>query len=346
MRRRVITILVLCVGLSPGCLEEQGYRRRVIDSSVTPASMTTTTYLQTQSIPALLDVCNWPNRYGAGVMLITDRYEIHTTMLEPVVLSKLPGFLESAHEAYNRQLPVAVAPQARSQIYLFANRDQWVAYTRDFAGSQAQVFQKIQEGAYCLKGYCIAYDIGLERTFAALGHEGWHQFTSRHFKYRLPSWLDEGMAMLFEDFEYQNGLYHFDLGPNVYRMGALRRILVSQQPMSLRELLTSSPGEVMATDQADTVMAFYSQSYALVRFLREASGRKYLPQYQALIADSYNGRWPVAESEKKVAADRNMPRTVDWNRAVGAVLFQHYICQDIDQLETEYLAFCRQITTK
>jgi hypothetical protein len=102
----------------------------------------------------------------------------------------------------------------------------------------------------------------------------------------------------------------------------------------------------MALDRADSVMAFYSQSYALARFLREASGGKYLSQYQALIVDSYYGRWPVADSEKKIAADRNRARTVDWNRAVSAVLFKHYICPDIDRLEREYLAFCRQITTQ
>jgi hypothetical protein len=154
------------------------------------------------------------------------------------------------------------------------------------------------------------------------------------------------MAMLFEGYEYQSGLYRFDLGPNVYRIGSLRRVLKSQRAISLEELLTSSPGEVMAMDRDDSVTAFYSQSYALARFLREASGGKYLSKYQTLITDSYYGRWPVAESEKKIAADRNIARTVDWNRAVGVVLFKHYICPDIDRLEMEYLAFCRQITTK
>jgi len=36
-----------------------------------------------------------------------------------------------------------------------------------------------------------------------------------------------------------------------------------------------SPGEALATDQTEAVMAFYSQSYALTRFLREAGYGKH-----------------------------------------------------------------------
>jgi len=53
----------------------------------------------------------------------------------------------------------------------------------------------------------VVYYIGRERTFSALGHEGWHQFNSRHFKFRLPSWLDEGIAMLFEIHRSEKGFF-------------------------------------------------------------------------------------------------------------------------------------------
>ena len=44
-------------------------------------------------------------------------------------------------------------------------------------------------------GVAVLYNIGTRDTFAIAAHEGWHQFSGRHFKYRLPSWLDEGVAL-------------------------------------------------------------------------------------------------------------------------------------------------------
>ena len=111
----------------------------------------------------------------------------------------------------------------------------------------------------------------------------------------------------------------------------------------LKQLIAINPGEVLATDETETVMAFYSQSYALVRFLREAGYGKRLSVYHQLLADGLRGDWALDEVSKKIAADRNMPRTILWNRIVGLQLFENYISDDFDQIEREYLAFCRQM---
>jgi hypothetical protein len=101
---------------------------------------------------------------------------------------------------------------------------------------------------------------------------------------------------------------------------------------------------VLATDQAQAVMAFYSQSYAMARFLREAGYGRHLNSYRRLLSDGLLGRWPLEESAGITAEDRNLPRTIVWNRQVGRQLFEHYIGRDLGRLEQEYLAFCRQIT--
>jgi len=173
------------------------------------------------------------------------------------MLRTVPGFIESAYWGYNDQLPQPIETVAKFRIYLFADRDQWERFTRSFAGEQASVFCKIKTGAYYLNG-----------ALSAIGHEGWHQFNSRHFTFRLPSWLDEGVAMLFETSRYEDGVFYFDPTRNVQRLGALRETLNAGKPISLKELIATSPGEVLATDQSETVLAFYSQSYALVRFSR------------------------------------------------------------------------------
>jgi hypothetical protein len=299
-------------------------------------------YLQRQNLPALKSVELWENKFAPGLKLTTAHYEIYTTLLEPLMLSQLPGYMESAWRGYQSQIPTPIDSGSMFTIYLFADRRQWEIFTISYTGYQAPLYLKIKAGAYYLKGACVAYNIGRERTFAVLGHEGWHQFNSRHFKYRLPSWLDEGIAMMFETSRYDGGLFYFDPSRNGWRLGPLKKTLLKNKIIPLRELVCINPGEVVV-DSDEAVAAFYSQAYALVRFLREADYGKRLLKYQKMLLDGLNGQWPLDEQDKLIAADRNIPITVNWNRMVGSSLFEQYIDADYDKIEKEYFAFCRKI---
>ena len=300
-------------------------------------------YLRQQNPPALKAVEVWNNQYGPGLKLTTAHYEIFTTLLEPSMLRQIAGLIESAYKAYNLQLPEPVETRARFTIYLFADRRQWEDFTNNFTGEQAAIFRRIKAGAYYHNGACVAYDIGSERTFSVLAHEGWHQFSDRHFKFRPPSWLDEGIAMLFETQAAVDGTFDFEPAENAYRLDALKKTLSKNKMLPLRDLIATTPGDVLATDQTETVLAFYSQSYALVRFLRESDGGKRMDAYHRLLADGLRGDWPLDEVSKKIATDRNIPRNILWNHLVSLVLFHEYIGDDYEPVEKEYLAFCRQI---
>ncbi len=330
-----ITGIVYLAGC--GASVEIGEARRID----TPAGMVE--YLRQAQLPALKSVEVWENEYGPGLKLTTAHYEIFTTLLEPLMLSQVPGFVESAYRGYQSQMPEPIETTTRFSIYLFADRRQWEDFTKTFAGRQAALFCKIKAGAYYLNGACVAYNIGRERTFSVLGHEGWHQFNSRHFKFRLPSWLDEGVAMLFEAGRSDEGLFYFEPGRNMYRLGALKKTLVKDKMIPLKELIAMNPGEVLAANQTEALTAFYSQSYALVRFLREEGYGKRLRNYHRLLLGGLLGDWPLSEVSKKIAADRNIPLTIRWNRAIGPLLFKYYIDDDFEEIEKEYVAFCRKI---
>ena len=111
----------------------------------------------------------------------------------------------------------------------------------------------------------------------------------------------------------------------------------------LKDLLATNPGEVLATDEQDAVMAFYSQSYALVRFLREATYGERLIEYRQLLRDALHGDWPIDSVSRRIASDRNEPRTVLWNSIVGTGLFARYIGEDFDRIEKQYIAYCRSL---
>jgi len=325
-----------------GCAPSRQVRMNLSGPAQDPLVMTKDR-LESENLPALEAVDLWENAYGPGLKLTTAHYEIFTTLLEPLMLRTVPGFIESAYWGYNDQLPQPIETASKFTVYLFASRQQWEDFTHTFAGEQAPVFCKIKTGAYYLNGACVVYDIGRKRTLSAIGHEGWHQFNSRHFRYRLPSWLDEGIAMLFEASTYENGMFSFDPARNYQRLGALSETLGNTKLIPLRELIATSPGEVLATDQTEAVMAFYSQSYALVRFLREARRGQRLTRYHRLLWDGLLGEWPLDRADGKIAENRNLPRTIHWNHVVGSRLFEHYVGDDFDQLQREYLAYCHQI---
>jgi hypothetical protein len=301
-----------------------------------------TAYLQNQKLPTLKAIDLWESQFGTGLKLSTAHYEIYTTLLDPLMLSQVPGFIESAYRGYQSQLPKPIETSAPFKVYLFANRQQWEVFTTEFTGPQAPLYLKIKAGAYYLNGACVAYNIGRERTFSGLGHEGWHQFNSRLFKYRLPSWLDEGIAMQFEISEYDRGFFTFTPDRNYYRLASLKQTFLKNNIIPLKALITLNPGEVV-TESDEAVAAFYSQAYALVRFLREDDYGKRLAKYQKLLFDGLNGQWPLPEQDVRIAADRNIPITVNWNREIGKVLFEHYIDSNYDTIEKQYLTFCRKI---
>ena len=339
---RLVLICIIAIVCFAGCKSYNIHSDR-LETSQVAACAVVIEYLREQNLSELESVEVWENEYGPGLKLLTAHYEIFTTLLEPPMLRRLPGFVESTYRAYNRQLPEPVETKPRFVIYLFADRAQWEDFTRNFAGEQAEIFCRIQAGAYYHQDACVAYDIGPDRTFSVLGHEGWHQFNDRHFKFRLPSWLDEGVAMLFEAQQTEDGAFHFEPADNRYRLEALKRTLDRDRMMPLEQLIATTPGDVLATDQTEAVMAFYSQSYALVRFLREAGSGERLATYRRLLADGLHGDWPLDEVSRKIAADRSVPRNILWNNIVGLILFQEYIGDDFELIDQEYLAFCRRI---
>jgi hypothetical protein len=341
--KKICVICVICAIC--GCLYLAGCDSADPPIAAAPAINTPEgmiSYLKSQNLPALKSIEQWDSQFGPGLKLTTTHYEIYTTLLEPLMLTQVPGFVESAYRGYQSQLPEPFETNTKFTMYLFADRKQWETFTIGFVGPMSPIYLKIKAGAYYLNGACVAYNIGRERTFATIGHEGWHQFNSRMFKYRLPSWLDEGVAMQFEIGKYDKGFFNFQPALNGYRLGSLKQTLIKNQMIPLRDLIGMNPGEVVI-ESDDATAAFYSQSYALVRFLREEDYGKRLLKYQKMLLDGLRGNWPLDEADKRIAQDRNIPITVSWNQMTGTLLFKDYIGDDYDTIEKQYVAFCRKI---
>ncbi|MCE5184573.1 MAG: DUF1570 domain-containing protein [Planctomycetaceae bacterium] len=292
--------------------------------------------------PAVRSVEEWKNPYAPGLCIATTHYELYTTLIEPLMLRQLPAFLESAYAAYQNQLPAPIGAGQPLKTYFFSDRAQWEQYTRDTAGTDAEVYLQIVKGAYTLNGTVVAYNIGRKQSFAVIGHEGWHQFDQRLFVYRLPSWLDEGIATLFETCSYTQGKFVFEPQRNLMRLGALRQTVLENRLLPLRELIALNPGQLLEGSD-DAILSFYAQNYALVRFLRENNYGVRLASYRRLLQGGAGGSWPLHGDYAAMAADRTRSLTVGWNMQVSPALFTCYIDPDLDRLNAEYRAYCAKL---
>lgn len=283
----------------------------------------------------------WSFSGRSGAVIETRHYAIHTTLLDPLVATRLAGFLEAGYQAYQQILSAPMQRGERMRVYLLADRGQWESFTDAFAGPDAGIYKRIRKGAYCLRGTCVAYPIGIEQTLSALGHEGWHQFSATHFAYRLPSWLDEGMATQYERYEAQNGKFVFRPERNAMRIGGLKLAIQRGGLIPLRALIELNPGQVLEDD--NTAAAYYAQVYAIIRFFQEASPTARKQQYRQMLRDGLTGNWPVDGRTREILADRREQMTSRMNGELSRELFARYIPEDLEQMQGAYEAYCRRI---
>jgi len=289
-----------------------------------------------------------------GRKMTTTHYEIYTTLTDPLILRKVPLFMESARRAYGQTVAYNGASEKKHVIYLFGSRAEWEAFTRIWAGRQAESYLKIQAGAYYLNKACVAYHLGRTWNFSILAHEGWHQFSHETFAYRLPAWMDEGMATNFEMFRWEKDRVVFEPSKNGSRLQALRIALANPDRLiPLNELIQLDPGRVLHRSgyaSADLepgespVAVYYSQIYALIRFLREEHYGRYYRPFQQMLYQGFMGQWNLPEVLiAETRAQEGNPTRL-WNAQVGMLIFQMYMKQSPEKLEAEFLQFCRKIT--
>lgn len=342
-QHRLLFFVGLIMYCLAGCQESKRSSAAVNGSSVSLAGpYQMAEYLRKE--PAVKDVQIWSNGHGPGLIVRTENYLVYTTLLEPLMLRQLPAFLESAYQAYQSQLPRPLVKTQPLKVYLFETRGQWEQFTRETAGADAEILLQIQRGAYTLNGICVAYNIGRKQTFSVIGHEGWHQFNQQLFAYRLPSWLDEGIATLFETCRYSQGKFLFEPWQNMGRLGSLKETILRKHMIPLDQLIVLNPGQVINGHGNDNnVVAFYAQNYALVRFLREYNYGVRLRKYHALLLGGADGTWPLSNDLTALAADRTRPLTVGWNTQISPILFNYYIEPEIEILQAQYEDFCRKM---
>jgi hypothetical protein len=271
----------------------------------------------------------------AARRLKTDHYLIYTTIKNSDMAALLPQVMEGALLQYQKVAPGTGASDAPLECYIFNQRDEWEAFTKIHAGADAAIYLQIRRGGYAIKDRYVAYDIGRYATASVAAHEGWHQYVARHFIGRLPPFLEEGLACMFEGISWKDDLPRWNLSINQVRVQALRRAVEHNKLWPLERVVAMHAGEVVE-ENGDKVDAFYAQAWVFAKFLFESENGRFRPNLQRWLSETaYGTVYDPTHTHNRAGGP--------WNRAGVKPMLEHYLNLDFATIDKLYQAYLRKV---
>jgi hypothetical protein len=283
----------------------------------------------------------WPAAQGPGKRIVTDHWDIRTTVRDGEFLDLLPQFLETSYGQYEKLFPNTKETDAQPiVVYLFQTRQEWDAFSYKLSPRNARIYRRIRSGAYCKEDTVVAYYIRRAYTLSLLAHEGLHAFVFRRFPGDLPAWLNEGLATYCEGYHYGLSRPKFTPDRNEFRLNSLRDSLLADNLVPLRRLLGTNSARIVR-DTSPTVLSYYAQVWGLVVFLRYGEHGKYAERFDALLNDLGTERLRVGVGAYVAATRTEDGQPIDF----GEALFRKYITDDLDTFEAEYKKYLYEVAS-
>jgi len=280
-------------------------------------------------------VTQWAFGGEKAKLLESKHYNVYTTIKEDEVLDLLPQVMEGALSMYQEIAPGVGLSERHMDCFIFRWRSEWDEYTQKYAGNDAKVYLQIRSGGYTIYDRYVAYYIGREGTFAVAAHEGWHQFAGRHFKGRMPPFLEEGLACMFETISWKDRLPRWNLSVNTQRAQTLRKALDAKDTWPLEKLISMHAGDIVG-ESNDRIDAFYAQCWAFARFLYEGENGKYRPALQKWLAETAAGTvYDPTKSHARAIAP--------WNRKAVRPMLEHYLGMELPEIDQAFNAYMKKV---
>ena len=306
-----------------------------------PQFVSPTVLAENKAKNVVLSVDDWSYAGRDGQVIRTEHYRIYTTATDHGLRSQSPAFLELAFAQYTTALADLPAPTMKLDTYLLDSRWQWTRLTKQLMGDRAELYLRIGRGGYAAAGRAVLYDIGPRDTLSIAAHEGWHQYTQRAFRSRLPVWLEEGVATYMEGFRSdRNDPRTKRMLPwaNTERFDQLRGARARGETLKLTALLDATPESLIAVTTEGT-LTYYAQVWALTHFLHEGEDGKYRHGLRQLLIDAAEGH--VSRTVRD-ALGPAQARALTPDRLSKAV-FRTYFSDDLATVEREFEQFMTRV---
>jgi hypothetical protein len=285
--------------------------------------------------PAAFEVSGWRYLANPGWCLTSAHYRLFTTLNDAEINKSVIQVMEAALAEYQKIAPGVPLSNRPMDCYLFGSREQWTDFTRRHTGIDARIYLQITRGGYTVRDWYVAYFVGESATYSVAAHEGWHQFVFRNFKGRLPPFLEEGIATMFEDMHWHHDLPQWNLAMNRTRVAALRRAVEGNYLYPLDQLIGMHAGNVV-NQSNNHIEAFYAQSWGFAAFLWSGDGGRYRPAMRRLMSDTADGS---VFDPTGVFQDARHP----WNPAGVGPMLEHYLGMTLSQIDAAYQRFIRDV---
>jgi hypothetical protein len=292
--------------------------------------------------PARVGIDRWSFQGQPGRKVTTPHYVIYTTVTDAELISSLGQLMEGALSQYRRLAPGVPVTDRPMECYLFQSRTQWASFTKGQTGADAAVYLQINRGGYTVGDWYVAYFIGDLGTLSVAAHEGWHQYVARHFESRLPPFLEEGLACMFEEVKWGEGraagsgpLPRWNFARNRSRMLGLRNAIDAGTLIGLPELAAMHAGQVV--DQpGEKIEAFYAESWAFAKFLWDGEGGSHRPALRRILTDAAAGNLFPGNNSRKT--DGGL-----WDPDSARPLLEHYLGVPLESLDASFQRYVRRL---
>ncbi len=135
-------------------------------------------------------------------------------------------------------------------------------------------------------------------VFSRLAHEAFHAYLENyvypHDQYDVPRWLNEGLAVMFEQGQLESDTLRVD-APNRAALKRLQEDLCSPDRLRLEELLASGADEFL---EADSSNRYYAHSWGAAYYLTFRCGLLSGPALDRYVRSDVANQPPVVRFEK------------------------------------------------
>lgn len=279
----------------------------------------------------------WTQDGLIGRRMVTEHFEIVSTLTDREFESALPEVLEAAYERFGQTLP----PPATGEIpplktYLFGTRAEWLRYTARHYPARYALYSRIRAGGYSEGETSVSFYTTRSDTLATLIHEAWHQYAAAR-RDALPAWLNEGLACYYEAVSVTHGRPVFTPRRNTFRLNALREAVQSNAALPIAQLLATDAGRVVGDDHSLQTQRYYAQVWALVVFLRHEAGARSTAAFADMLDDIAAGR-----AGARITAQR-LGRAGAASAQAGEALYRTYFGEPLE-LEAGYFDFLVRVS--
>jgi hypothetical protein len=275
----------------------------------------------------------WPLKYHCGWILESTHYRIFTTVKDSDFHAAAVKLAEGQYLRFSQA--VKIRPREKMTVYIFADVNQWIAFTEAKFGARAQDYLRIRNGGYTAEKLAVFYYLGRYPTLTILAHELFHLYVNlAACPEPVPAWINEGMATYYEAHEWEGCTPVFTPTQNLFRRGNLSDALCQKKLFPLKQLLETHAGEISKLPQP-RVLTYYAQLWGLVRYLDDPKS-PYHQNFQKLLCD-------LGTREMYLKARGYLVTTrVDEKMSFGEAVFRAYISEDLARFEE---SFCNYLPT-